>query len=432
MANRRLHHDQPDAFAFSDDNQSWAKAQIGKFPEDRAASAVIPLLWRAQEQEGWVTEPAIRAVADMLDMPYIRVLEVATFYTMFQLAPVGKKAHVQVCGTTPCRLRGAEDIIKVCRKRIAEHPHTLSDDGDFSWEEVECLGACVNAPMVEIFSDTYEDLTDDTFNKLLDGFANGSVPKPGPQNGRHYSVPEGGATTLQDPTLYDGSRADAVPAGLAAAKVALKGQQETFDEEAAPVAEEPVVKKPAAATDKAEKTEKPAESPEKTIEAPKSTPAAVAQVPGKSDDDAGVGSVSKGDRPAQAKPSEQEADAGSGQKSLFDDTGNEADEGGQDDGRPAGLAEPAGGIADDLKKISGIGPKIEGTLNGLGIFHFRQIADWTEANKVWVDGYLKFKGRIDRENWISQAVVLAEGEDTSFSKRVDKGEVPSSQDDGEA
>ena len=427
MANRRLHHEQPDAFAFSDDNQAWAEAQIGKYPEDRAASAVIPLLWRAQEQEGWVTEPAIRAVADMLDMPYIRVLEVATFYTMFQLAPVGKKAHIQVCGTTPCRLRGAEDVIKICKKRIAEHPHTLSDDGDFSWEEVECLGACVNAPMVEIFSDTYEDLTDDTFNKLLDGFAQGSPPNPGPQNGRHYSVPEGGATTLQDPTLYDGSRVEAVPAGLAAARIALKDRQENSDEDAAPITEKQITEKPAAATDKTK-----SDKPEKSDDTAKSASAS-AQAAGKSDDDdAGDQASAKGGKSASAKPSEKEADAGSDQKSLFEETSAEADEGAQDDGRPAGLAAPAGGIADDLKKISGIGPKIEGILNDLGIFHFRQIADWTEANKVWVDGYLKFKGRIDRENWISQAAVLAEGEDTSFSKRVDKGEVPSSQDEGEA
>jgi NADH-quinone oxidoreductase subunit E len=159
---------------------------------------VIPLLWRAQEQQdNWVSEATIRYIADMLEMPYIRVLEVATFYTMFQLHPVGKKAHVQVCGTTPCRLRGAGDLLKVCHDRIHHDPHHLSADGNFSWEEVECLGACVNAPMVQVFKDTYEDLTVESFNKVLDGFAAGKPPTPGPQNGRQFSAPLGGATTLK-------------------------------------------------------------------------------------------------------------------------------------------------------------------------------------------------------------------------------------------
>lgn len=146
---------QPASFAFTDENLAFAKQQIAKYPAGRQASAVIAILWRAQEQhDGWVSEAAIRVVADLLDMPYIRVLEVATFYTMFQLAPVGKKAHVQVCGTTPCRLRGAEDLIHVCESRIHHDPFHLSKDGNFSWEEVECLGACVNAPMVLIGKDT--------------------------------------------------------------------------------------------------------------------------------------------------------------------------------------------------------------------------------------------------------------------------------------
>jgi NADH-quinone oxidoreductase subunit E len=190
---------QPASFELSAENLAWAKAQIAKYPEGRQASAVIPILWKVQEQhQGWVSEPAIRAVADLLDMAYIRVLEVATFYTMFQLQPVGKKAHVQVCGTTPCKLRGADDLIKACQHRIHHDPFHLSADGDFSWEEVECLGACVNAPMVQIWSDTYEDLTPDSFNKVLDGFASGQPPKPGPQNGRQFSAPLGGPTTLKD------------------------------------------------------------------------------------------------------------------------------------------------------------------------------------------------------------------------------------------
>jgi NADH-quinone oxidoreductase subunit E len=189
---------QPGSFAFSDENLAWAKAQIAKYPEGRQASAVIPILWRAQEQAGgWVSEAAIRAVAEMLGMAYIRVLEVATFYTQFQLQPVGKKAHVQVCGTTPCALRGAGDLFEVCKHRIHHDPFHVSADGDFSWEEVECLGACVNAPMVLIGNDTYEDLTRESFNKVLDGFASGKPVKPGPQNGRQFSAPIGGITTLK-------------------------------------------------------------------------------------------------------------------------------------------------------------------------------------------------------------------------------------------
>jgi NADH-quinone oxidoreductase subunit E len=189
---------QPASFAFAPETLAWAKAQIAKYPEGRQASAVIPILWKVQEQhEGWVSEPAIRAVAELLDMPYIRVLEVATFYTMFQLQPVGKKAHVQVCGTTPCKIRGADDLKKICQHRIHHDPFELSADGNFSWEEVECLGACVNAPMVQIWKDTYEDLTPETFNKVLDGFASGNLPTPGPQNGRQFSAPQGGPTTLK-------------------------------------------------------------------------------------------------------------------------------------------------------------------------------------------------------------------------------------------
>lgn len=192
---------QPASFAFTEENLAFAKQQIAKYPAGRQASAVIAILWRAQEQhDGWVSEAAIRVIADMLDMPYIRVLEVVTFYTMFQLAPVGKKAHVQVCGTTPCRLRGAEDLIHVCEHRISHEPFQLSKDGNFSWEEVECLGACVNAPMVLIGKDTYEDLTKESFGKLLDGFASGSPPKPGPQNGRQFSAPITGPTTLKETT----------------------------------------------------------------------------------------------------------------------------------------------------------------------------------------------------------------------------------------
>ena len=199
MSVRRLDPHQPASFAFTPENEAWATATIAKYPSGKQASAVIPLLWRAQEQHaGWLPEPAIRLVADRLGMAHIRVYEVATFYTMFQLSPVGKKAHVQVCGTTPCMLRGAEALVEVCRRRIHADPHHLSSNGDFSWEEVECLGACANAPMVQIWQDTYEDLTPDLFEKVLDGFASGTPPKAGSQIGRQASCPAGGPTTLKD------------------------------------------------------------------------------------------------------------------------------------------------------------------------------------------------------------------------------------------
>ena len=238
MSVRRLHNEQPASFAFSADNLAYARKVIARYPEGKQASAVIPLLMVGQSQEGWVSQPMIEAIAAMLDMAPIRVLEVATFYTQFQLAPVGAKAHIQVCGTTPCRLRGAETIIKVCKSRLAEHPFELSADGDFSWEEVECLGACVNAPMVMIWKDTYEDLTPETLNKVLDGFASGNPPKPGPQNGRQFSAPEGGPRVLKDISKSAGTKAPVKEPVLADAESKKPG-------EAANVQERPSPKPPA-------------------------------------------------------------------------------------------------------------------------------------------------------------------------------------------
>ena len=188
---------QPREFSFSADNLAWAKLQLAKYPEGRQASAIIPLLWRAQEQAGgWLPEAAIRYVADFLAMAHIRALEVATFYTMFNLEPVGK-FHVQLCGTTPCRLRGADALEEVCRQRIGEQGE-VTRDGKFSWVEVECLGACVNAPMVQINADYYEDLTAESFGKILDAMAAGKKVKAGPQIDRQLSAPVGGPTTLKE------------------------------------------------------------------------------------------------------------------------------------------------------------------------------------------------------------------------------------------
>ena len=194
---------QPASFAFNAENAEWAKMTIAKYPQGRQASAVISLLWRGQEQEGWVTHPMIEVVGKMLTMPFIRVLEVATFYTMFNLEPVG--TLVQVCTTTPCWLRGSDAVVDACKKHIHPHQHTLSADGKFSWMEVECLGACVNAPMLQIGNDFYEDIDGPITEKMIADLRAGKTIKPGPQNSRKSSEPEGGALTLTDKSLYDGS-----------------------------------------------------------------------------------------------------------------------------------------------------------------------------------------------------------------------------------
>jgi NADH-quinone oxidoreductase subunit E len=204
MSVRRLSEKQPASFAFTPENLSWAKAQIGKYPEGRQQSAVILILWRAQEQcGGWLPQKAIEATADLLGMARIRVLEIATFYTMFNLAPIGR-FHVQLCGTTPCMLRGSEDLKKVCRRMIGEENHVTAD-GAFSWIEVECLGACVNAPMVQINADYYEDLTPESLTRIINDLSAGRKPKPGPQVDRINSAPIGGPTTLTDPALFVGN-----------------------------------------------------------------------------------------------------------------------------------------------------------------------------------------------------------------------------------
>jgi NADH-quinone oxidoreductase subunit E len=201
---RRLSPHQPESFAFKPATLKAAQAWMANFPPGKQQSAVVPVLWLVQKQEGWICEPAIRAVADLLGMPVIRVLEVATFYTMFMLEPVGSHALVQVCGTTPCQSRGAEALMDVCKRRIGPQNHR-SADGKFYWQEVECLGACSNAPMAAINDYYYEDLTPEILEKLLDDFAAGKTPKPGSMIGRQGAAPEGGPLTLTDPKLYDGS-----------------------------------------------------------------------------------------------------------------------------------------------------------------------------------------------------------------------------------
>ena len=206
MSVRRLAKDQPASFAFAPETLALANWWIGKYPAGRQRSAVIPILWLVQKQEGWICEPAIRAIAAMLDMDVIRVLEVATFYTMFQLEPVGRAALIQVCGTTPCMIRGAQALMDVCKDKIGGKDH-LSADGLFTWQEVECLGACCNAPMAQINDYYYEDLTPEALAQIIDDFRAGKSPAPGSYIGRQGSAPEKGPQTLQTPSLYDGSLA---------------------------------------------------------------------------------------------------------------------------------------------------------------------------------------------------------------------------------
>ena len=200
MSVRRLAEVQPESFEFTPENRAWAEKEIAKYPPGRQASAIISLMWRAQRQSGgWLPRAAIETVADVLAMPYIRALEIATFYTMFNLEPVGR-LHVQVCGTTPCQLRGADEIKTVCKKRIGAEGHVTAD-GALSWVEVECLGACCNAPMAQVNDDYYEDLTPENFAALIEDLVAGRPVKIGSQIGRASSEPEGGPLTALT-TLY--------------------------------------------------------------------------------------------------------------------------------------------------------------------------------------------------------------------------------------
>ena len=383
MAVRRLNPDQPAHFAFSADNMAWAKAQIAKFPQGKQASAIIPLLWRAQEQSnGWLSEPAIRAVCDMLGMAYIRGLEIATFYTMFQLSPVGTVAHVQVCGTTPCMLNGARALADVCKKRIAGEQHHVTADGKFSWEEVECLGSCANAPLVQIGKDTYEDLTSAALDALLDDFANGKTPEPGSQIGRKASCPAGGPTSLNDPALYDGST--------------IGAWKKRFDETAA-VHAQPAVTAPATAPE------------------PKAPPIH----PGVSAAMANAGLVKDFEARGSGKPLSVDEI----QKMKVDSvsraplvtplpTPSAASSGpaSKADPKPELLSSPRGGKGDELGLIWGVAEKLAEKLNGMGIWHFDQIAKWTPVNVAWFENEVPgFKGRVERDKWIEQCTKLASG-----------------------
>jgi len=330
-----------------------------------------------------LSRPAIEHIAEMLDMAYIRALEVASFYFMFQLKPVGTVAHFQICGTTTCMICGAEDLIAVCKEKIAAKPHMLSADGKFSWEEVECLGACSNAPMAQIGKDYYEDLTADNFATIIDDLAAGKVPTPGPQNGRYASEPLSGLTSLKDHEAgraqYNASVALATDIGDTVKRIdgtevpLLTPWQHGSAANSSKTPPKPAPRGKSAAQQKA---------------APK-PPAETAPVSKKK---------------STAKPiSSGEASPGT---------------------KPAQLKEARGGTPDDLKMIKGVGPKLEGLLHKLGVFHFDQVASWRKKEVEWVDENLEgFKGRVSRDEWVKQAKVLAKGGATEFSSRVKKGGV---------
>jgi NADH-quinone oxidoreductase subunit E len=376
MSVRRLAEEkvQPQSFAFNRKLAAESKTWIKKYPKGREQSAVIPLLMLVQEQEGWVTKPAIEHVAGMLDMAYIRVLEVATFYTQFQLAPVGTKAHVQICGTTPCMLRGSEALMDVCRSKIHHDQFHLNDKGTLSWEEVECLGACVNAPMAMVFKDTYEDLTPERLAEIIDEFEAGKDVKTGPQIKRVFSAPASGYTTLQDKKAI--SKAERQ-------RLAKEYAKETAIKVAAAAAVPVAASAPA--------TPAPATvalSPVKTAPAKKAsvknsgaTPAALISTP-----------IAKTAPKANKVVAEPKA------AKLVVETAPEL------------LKKPRTGNGDDLELIWGVGPKLAKMLNEMGIWHFDQIASWGKAELNWVDDRLTgFKGRASRDEWVKQSKKLAKG-----------------------
>jgi NADH-quinone oxidoreductase subunit E len=409
---------QPASFAFNRANAAAAMQWIKKYPKGREQSAIIPLLMLAQEQEGWVTKAAIETISDMLDMPYIRGLEVATFYTQYQLNPVGTRAHIQVCGTTPCMLRGSEALMDVCRSKIHHDQFHTNDKGTLSWEEVECLGACVNAPMVMIFKDTFEDLTPERLAEIIELYdaGKGASVTPGPQNGRITSEPITGLTTLKSEKAILKSTRDRE------AKAATKAAQAAPDAIVAPAAQAPdapvAPSKASKPKTDAPETSPALMSPSPAKVAPETEKAASVAAPRHSAANANkaapeVEKVSKQRSGPKTKaepaaafkaPEAKGAQLGAAGKTA---TAKPAKPSLEDKNRPAGIAKPA--LVDDLKLISGVGPKIEGILHSLGIFTYAQVASWRKAEREWVDGYLSFHGRIEREDWVKQAKALAKG-----------------------
>ena len=190
MSLKKVHHEQPEKFEFTQSNFDLAKKILEKYPKNKKKSAVMPLLSLAQNQnDNWIPLAALKYIGKFLSMPYINVYEIATFYSMYNLAPVGKY-FVQVCTTSPCALRGANNIVKICKEKISKNPSELSENGLCSWTEVECLGACVNAPMMQVNTDYYEDLDDLSAEKILNSFVDDKPLSPGSFRNRKNSAPE--------------------------------------------------------------------------------------------------------------------------------------------------------------------------------------------------------------------------------------------------
>ncbi|GEP08472.1 NADH-quinone oxidoreductase subunit NuoE [Methylobacterium gnaphalii] len=432
MANRRLAPaaEQPESFAFSPENAEWARGQIEKYPEGRQASAVIPLLWKAQEQNGgWLPQKAIEAVADQLGMPHIRVLEVATFYTMFALEPVGR-FWIQLCGTVPCDSCGARELKDALHERLGPPGH-VSADGNFSWLEVECLGACCNAPMVQINQDYYEDLTPESLNALMDDLAAGRPVKIGSQTGRISSEPKDAINTLTDPTLFDGSRVGAwrkrfehMRHGGDKGDAAVKKEESASTEARAKDETKPARPQAGRASEtQAVETpvqrvidgKEPVRPDERAKAAEPETSSAAPQVADQvgAPKPAGTSARIAEDEQAVAEdatlrtePPQQPVASGADDEVHQEQSPEErANAAGT---RPAGIAAARDDRPDDLTKIRGIGPVNSRRLNDLGVWHYDQIAAWTPAEIAWVGAYLAFPGRIDREDWVGQAGTLAE------------------------
>ena len=429
MVARRLADEsvQPASFAFTAENAKWAEWKIGLYPAGRQQSAVIPLLMRAQDQDGWVSRATIETIADMLGMAYIRVLEVATFYTQFQLQPVGSRAHIQVCGTTPCMLRGAEKLLDICKSKIHHDPHHLNADGTMSWEEVECAGACVNAPMVTIYHDTYEDLTPERFEEIVDAFAagNGASIEPGPQIDRLYSSSEGGRTTLLEKPSAKRAKfvpppapeAPAAPAPAAAAPAATTpttaGKPKDVAAENAPALKgTPASAKVSEA--KAEGERKAANASAKANGKPNK-----AMREGATGAESDASKVDGGKAPGKASAEAPAADGTSASvkktRTIIAPKANPAEVNPvAEKGGSAPLFAAPAGAPDDLKLISGVGPVLEGRLNALGITKWSQVAAFTPDDIAKVEDSLSFKGRVSRDNWLAQAEALARGGEAEY------------------
>ena len=357
---------QPESYAFSAAAEAEIDMWVAKYPADRQRSALIPALWIAQKDAGgWLPEVTMRTVADKLSMAYIRVYEVATFYTMFNLSPVGEH-FVQLCGTTPCWLRGSDDLKAVMERRVGPQ-NTISADGKLSWLEVECLGACSNAPMIQISNADgdhyYEDLTAESFDALLDKLVAGGTPEPGPQNTRHTSEPEGGATVLIDEGLYSKT---ATLRSLPNADKKSKVNHYEWDPK------------------QRRATRKGWVDPNRNAHPdPKKRTGNLGR-------DLTAGLVDEDPNKALPERSTAKAKAAPKPQVIYKDG-------------------PTDGTPDDLKVIKGIGPVFERELNEKGIYYYRQIGSWKAADvdMIEAEALARFPGRIRRDGWIKQARNLA-------------------------